>query len=128
MWILNVSVNKIHEDILMDGEMPGIRDEGLLESALARPRNAYGETDLHVLAAKYAFGICNNHPFIDGNKRTSFVVAYIFLLTNGLELIVDEKFVDDTMVDLATEQISEDEFAKWLSNNTKKINVREDDE
>lgn len=131
VWASTELAYEIHEWVIskMGGTL-GIRDEGLLESALSRPRNAYayGEIDLYVLAAKYASGICKNHPFIDGNKRTAFTVAYIFLMDNGFKLIADEKVVDIIMVDLATGKVSEDEFATWLSKHTEKIIQREDDE
>ncbi len=93
IWIRQDVIVSIHERLLADhGGPPGIRDWGLLESALARPRQilAYGEPDLADLAAAYAAGIVRNHPFVDGNKRSGFMAAYVFLACNGLELNATE--------------------------------------
>lgn len=89
VWVTRIDVEAVHEDIIgIGGGSHGLRDAPLLESALARPRNlhAYGETDLFVLAASYAEGIARNHPFIDGNKRTAFLTADLFLTDNGQHL------------------------------------------
>src|SRR2546428_13778953 len=85
-WILRATVLMLHEQSLAEhGGSAGIRDEGLLDSAMGKPRNlwTYGKPDLFDLAASYAFGLVKNHPFIDGNKRTGFVVAVLFLGING---------------------------------------------
>ena len=102
------------------GGLAGIRDEGLLESALARPRNAYahGESDLRALAAGYAFGIARNHPYNDGNKRTAFLAAYAFLGANGLELTADEADAAETMQAVAAGEIDEQTFSAWLRAHT----------
>jgi death-on-curing protein len=87
VWVERDIVLAIHADQIAEhGGLPGLRDQALLDSALARPRQqaAYGVVDLCDLAAAYAFGIARNHPFLDGNKRVSFVVAAVFLQLNGL--------------------------------------------
>src|SRR5579859_2873217 len=100
------------------GGAPGIRDAGLLESALARPRNiwAYAESapTLPVLAAAYAFGISSNHPFVDGNKRTALLVSFAFLDVNGSEVNATQEDAFLTILGLAAGQISEDELAEWF--------------
>ena len=94
----------------------GVRDAGLLESALARPLNlvAYGEPDAAALAAAYGFGISRNHPFIDGNKRTGFVAAELFLRLNGFNLAATDGDCVLTMLAVAAGDLSEDAFAAWL--------------
>jgi death on curing protein len=103
------------------GGASGVRDSGLLDSALARSRNlhARGENDLCTLAASYAFGIVRNHPFVDGNKRTAFLAAYVFLRLNGLDLIADKPGATWAMLALAAGDLSENEYAAWLRANTK---------
>ena len=98
------------------GGSDGIRDEGLLESALARPRqrHAYGSPTLFELGAAYAFGIVKNHPFIDGNKRTGFLAAALFLEINGERFAASEEEVVVQTVALAAGECSEEEYASWL--------------
>ncbi|MBB5518106.1 death-on-curing protein [Amphiplicatus metriothermophilus] len=110
------------EQLAEHGGAAGVRDEGLLESALARPENmaAYGEPDLFELAAAYAFGIVKNHPFVDGNKRAGFMAAATFLLLNGWTLTATDKEVVEAMLALAAGEASEEEFALWLKANCKK--------
>lgn len=98
-----------------------MRDSGLLNSALARPLNlhAHGESDRCTLAASYAFGIVRNHPFVDGNKRTAFLTAYVFLRLNGLDLVADEVGAATAMLALAAGQMPEAEYAARLRANTK---------
>ena len=105
--------------------MVGIRDEALLLSALARPQNlaVYDEPDLAALAASYAFGISSNHPFMDGNKRTAWVVAETFLSKNGHELFADDGDALTMMLALADGSIAEAEFALWLRNYIRPITV-----
>ena len=93
-----------------------MRDPGLMASALARPVNrwAYGEDDLATLAATYAFGVARNHPFVDGNKRTAWVLARLFLALNGIALRFDDGAAVMTMLALAAGELSEDELADWL--------------
>jgi len=119
VWLLEETVRAVHSrQISEHGGSPGIRDEGLLLSALARPQNlaAYGDPppDLAALAASYAFGIARNHPFIDGNKRVALVAARTFLLINSadLEATQEEKYA--TFLRLAEGGLSEDELAEWL--------------
>jgi death-on-curing protein len=93
-----------------------MRDAGLLASALARPRNphAYGESDVCRLAAAYASGIVRNHPFVDGNNRTAFLAAYVFLGLNGFDLGADEVEAAAAILRLASGDIEEEAFADWL--------------
>jgi death on curing protein len=117
IWVLPSVVEAIHDAQCAEhGGALGIRDGGLLDSGLARPRNlhAYGETDICALAAAYASGIVRNHPFVDGNKRTAFLTAYVFLGLNGLELVADEADAATAMLSLASGDIKEDAFAEWL--------------
>jgi death on curing protein len=89
IWLRPDFILSLHEELLAEfGGSAGVRDSGLLESALARPRNllAYGKPGLFDLAASYAHGIVSNHPFVDGNKRTGFMASYTFLARNGFEL------------------------------------------
>ena len=98
------------------GGLEGVRDEGLLESALRRPQNtfAYGDADLFALAAAYAVGIIKNHPFLDGNKRTGFVIAALLLEINGLRFQAPEAKVVERTLALAAGAIGEAEYADWL--------------
>jgi death-on-curing protein len=98
------------------GGSGGIRDEGLLESALARPLNlwAYAKPDLASLAAAYAFGIARSHPFVDGNKRTAWVLARLFLALNGIALTYTPEDAIKAMLSLAAGEFSEDEIADWF--------------
>jgi death-on-curing protein len=119
IWLLEETVRAVHSrQISEHGGRPGIRDEGLLLSALARPQNlsVYGDPppDLAALAASYAFGIARNHPFIDGNKRVALVAARTFLLINDadLEATQEEKYL--TFLRLAEGGLSEDELAEWI--------------
>ena len=94
----------------------GIRDQGLFESAMARPRNlaAYGAPDAPALAASYAFGLARNHPFIDGNKRTAAVVGETFLILNGFGLNASDAEVVVAFLALAAGDLAEDELADWF--------------
>jgi death on curing protein len=118
IWIVDSVVLAIHEAQLAEhGGMVGVRDEGLLASALARPRNvqAYGENpDAASLAAAYGFGLSSNHPFLDGNKRTAFVVMELFLALNGWTLDADDAVCTSMMLTLAAGKLSEPMLAKWL--------------
>jgi death on curing protein len=117
-WIEPDVVLAIHEAQLAEnGGAVGIRDDGLLESALARPKNLYsysGKPDLAELAAAYAAGIARNHPFVDGNKRTAWVLCAIFLELNGVAVIADQGEVVQTMVALANGTLSEAQLVDWL--------------
>jgi death on curing protein len=110
-------VRAVHDEQLAEhGGAPGTRDEGLLESALARPRHlaAYEEPDAAALAAAYGYGIARNHTFVDGNKRTAFVAVELFLAINGLELAADDAACVLTMLAVAAGDLSEDDFAAWI--------------
>ena len=117
IWIDPEVVLAIHEEQLAEhGGSAGIRDTGMLESALARARNlvAYGDPDVFELAAAYGFGIARNHPFVDGNKRTAFVCAELFVVLNGYRLSANDTECVLTMLNLAAGEIDEAAFAEWL--------------
>jgi death on curing protein len=100
-----------------------LRDEGLLESALARPLNlaAYGQPSITELAASYAYGLARNHPFIDGNKRCAFLVSAVFLELNGWELAAAEADAAVVFLKLAGGELEEVELARWFEENAAKI-------
>ena len=114
-----------HEQLVEHGGLDGVRDAGMLDSALARPhhRFAYGgmQVGLCELAAAYAFGIAKNHPFIDGNKRTAFVVCRTFLILNGLDFTAPREARYLMFLGLAEGEVSEAELANWLSSNTQGV-------
>jgi death-on-curing protein len=117
IWVDRSVVIAIHEaQIAEHGGSAGIRDADLLESALARPRNlqAYRTPDCADLAAAYGFGIARNHPFIDGNKRTAFVVVELFLAVNGRQFDADDEECVMTMLAVAAGDIDESAFAAWI--------------
>lgn len=117
VWLLRGVIEAIHdEQIAEHGGGGGLRDAGLLESALDRPRNlaAYGTPDLAALAAALGYGIARNHPFIDGNKRTAFVAVELFLELNGRVLVADDADCVTATLRLAEGAIGEDEFAAWI--------------
>jgi len=116
-WISRRAVEAIHnEQLAQHGGMMGLRDDGLLESALARPQNLFGyeQASLAQCAAAYAFGIIRNHPFNDGNKRTGFVVAVTFLLLNGCYITASEVEVFEIITRLAGGAITEKELVEWF--------------
>ncbi|MCR6645259.1 MAG: type II toxin-antitoxin system death-on-curing family toxin [Terricaulis sp.] len=120
VWVVRATVLLLHaESLAAHGGAGGVRDMGLLESALARPQNlhAYGEGDAAALAAAYAFGIIRNHPFVDGNKRTGFLTAALFLEANGHRFMASEADVIVQTLALAAGEIGEAEFAAWLREN-----------
>ena len=107
----------LHDESLAEhGGRSGLRDEGLLESALARPHQllAYDEPDAAALAAAYGFGLIRNHAFVDGNKRVAFLATGLFLGLNGHRLVTSQVDATLTMVALAAGDLTEDEFAQWL--------------
>ena len=123
-WVLREVVLMLHEQSLAQfGGSAGMRDEGMLDSALGRPQNlfAYGNPTLFDLAASYAFGLVKNHPFIDGNKRTGFVVAVTFLECNGRCFTADEVDAAVRTLALAAGEETEAEFAAWLKANSSKM-------
>jgi death-on-curing protein len=106
----------------MHGGALGVRDEGLLESALARPQQlfAYGQPDIFAMAAAYAAGLARNHPFIDGNKRVAFMAAYVFLVRNGYAVTASEADAAVTFEQLAAGVLAEDTLTEWLRGNSKR--------
>ncbi len=119
VWLLEETVIAIHyRQISEHGGGEGLRDEGLLSSAMSRPKNllAYGtpRPDLAALAAAYAYGIARDHPFVDGNKRTALVAARTFLIVNGVDLKAtqDEKYL--TFLELAKGTLTEEQLADWI--------------
>ncbi|MEN9479823.1 MAG: hypothetical protein RLZZ298_1218 [Pseudomonadota bacterium] len=121
VWIEESVVWAVHEAQLAEhGGSAGVRDSGLLQSALARPLNllAYGEADAPTLAAAYGFGIARNHPFIDGNKRTAFVCVELFLALNGFVLTALDADCVSTMLALAAGELPEADFAAWIKDHT----------
>lgn len=116
-WVRDDVVHAIHDRQLAEHGGPmGVRDEAALDSALPRPRNlaAYESPDAAALAAAYAYGIVRNHPFIDGNKRTGWVVARLFLVRNGYSLRFDPHDAVQTIESLASGKLPESELADWF--------------
>ena len=121
IWVTEKIVLAIHEDQLAQhGGTPGVRDENLLGASLARPKHlfAYGNPTIFDLAAAYGYGLAKNHPFIDGNKRTAFMVMYTFLGLNNYWLEVTEMEVVVKMEGLAMGTETQKAIALWLSNNS----------
>jgi len=123
LWMEAADAVIAHDlDFAAHGGSGGIRDAGLLESALARPKNilAYADSTptLAVLAAAYAFGISANHPFVDGNKRTALLASFAFLDVNGLEVTASQEDAYLTILGLAGGEISEEQLAQWFEANT----------
>jgi death on curing protein len=117
IWVaLEVAMAAHAEQLAEHGGGEGVRDLGLLESAMARPQNLaqYGEPDLAELAAAYAFGIARNHPFIDGNKRTAAVVSETFLVLNGGSLMASDAELVVAFLALAAGELSEEELTIWF--------------
>ena len=117
IWLSRELILAIHDEQLAEhGGAGGIRDEGLLESALARPLNraSYGEPDVAELAALYALAIARNHPFIDGNKRTSYVALETFLTLNGLDFAVSDAEAVVHMLAMASGELTDAEFTLWV--------------
>jgi len=116
-WIDAADAIAYHAELLTEhGGSAGLRDRGLLESALARPQNlaAYGEPTAFELAAAYAFGIAKNHPFVDGNKRVSFVASVTFLELNGWQFAATEEDAAITFLGLAGGKVTEQDLSRWL--------------
>lgn len=123
-WLKDEVLIAVHDEQLAEhGGAEGIRDPGLLSSALARPKNLaeYEKPSAFDLAAAYAAGIIRNHPFLDGNKRTGFLAAYMFLALNGWELVAPEADAAVVVLDLASGKLDEVHFSVWLKENTEKI-------
>ena len=117
IWLTRTMVELVHgEQLAQHGGGHGVRDAGLLESALARPLNraGYGEPDLAELAAIYALGIAKNHPFIEGNKRMAYVALETFLALNGMDLTASDAGSVVAMLDMASGEMSDDAFIAWV--------------
>jgi death on curing protein len=123
VWIDERDALALHGRLLaLDGGATGVRDEGLLQSALARPQqiHAYGENpDIVELSAAYTAGIVRNHPFLDGNKRTGFLVGILFLEMNGYRLTASEEDAAQAVFGLAAGKLDEKAFTDWLRSNVK---------
>lgn len=122
-WLLYEAVLAMHAHQLAEhGGREGIRDTGILDSALQRPMNKhlYGVSDVFDLAAAYAYGIARNHPFVDGNKRTAFVAGRTFLLINGYTLTAPPKQRYEIFMALAAGELEEDKLATWYRDNATK--------
>lgn len=122
LWLERSLVDAIHADQLRQhGGSHGVRDAGLIESALARPRQRWGyqpETDLAALAAAYGYGLARNHGYVDGNKRIAYMAMYVFLGLNDTEIEAPEPEVVALMVEVASGERSEEELAEWLRRST----------
>jgi death on curing protein len=117
IWVAQEVAIAVHAEQLAEfGGGEGVRDLGLLESAMARPQNLeqYGDPDISELAASYAYGIARNHPFIDGNKRTAAVISETFLMLNGATLAATDAELVVAFVALAAGELSEDELTDWF--------------
>lgn len=125
VWLLKPAVVAVHSMMIARfGGADGIRDEGLLDSALVRPTNIYlyeENTDTANLAAAYAAGLIQNHPFVDGNKRIGFMAAFMFLDLNGSMLEADEVSATAMTLSLAASEIEEKDYATWLSANIRAV-------
>jgi death-on-curing protein len=120
IWLDATIVLDVHaEQLALFGGADGVRDLGLLESALGRPLNkfGYGETRLAALAAAYAFGIARNHPFVDGNKRAAFASIIVFLGLNGIDFDVPPEAATAIILGMAAGEIDEDGLARWIADN-----------
>jgi len=119
VWVSKRAVLALHsEQFAEHGGSDGMRDESLLDSALAKPQNVFAydrDATIFRLAASYALGIARNHAFIDGNKRTSLVVSILFLNRNGWDVEAPKEEVYDSFLGLAAGRVAEDELAEWFS-------------
>jgi death-on-curing protein len=119
-WLdLEIMIDVHAEQLALFGGPDGLRDLGLLESALARPQNkfAYGETDLAALAAAYVFGIARNHAFVDGNKRAAFASMIVFLGLNGVDFLVPPENATAMVMSVAAGEVSEESLTRWIRDN-----------
>ena len=126
-WVLPEAVRALHERLLSEfGGPVGIRDDGILESALSRPANrfAYGSPSIPELAAAYAFGLVRDHPFVDGNKRIGFAIAVLFLELNGYRFTASEVDATVQTLALAAHDLDEAGYAAWLKANSKPFRSR----
>jgi len=116
-WLSRQAIEIIHQEQLSEhGGLSGLKDENALEAALARPlhKAAYGEDDLFVLAAAYMYGIVRNHPFSDGNKRTGFLAAYVFLLIHGYSVQAEQADIIEFVLSVAAGEIDEEGITRFL--------------
>ncbi|MBC7727433.1 MAG: type II toxin-antitoxin system death-on-curing family toxin [Microbacteriaceae bacterium] len=116
-WVNKSALLLLHDESLAEhGGGSGLRDPGLLDSALARPHNlvAYGDPDFAALAASYGVGLAKNHPFVDGNKRAAFLAVGLFLYLNGYRLQTTQADATLTILGVAAGAIGEEAFAQWL--------------
>ncbi len=123
VWIERSVILAAHDEQLAEhGGSPGIRDAGLLDSALARPLNraAYGKPDAAELAAAYAYGLATNHPFVDGNKRVAFIALELFLALNGHRLVIDDVNCAMCMLAVASGTMKETALADWIRRHSKR--------
>jgi death on curing protein len=119
-WLTRQIIVAIHgEQLTIHGGASGLRDEGMLDSELDRPKNRWAceQADLPELAAAYAFGIARNHPFVDGNKRTSLLAPYTFLGVNGVDFIVPEAEAAAIILALAAGEVNEESLTRWIRDN-----------
>ncbi len=124
VWLDPPALLAAHDEQLAEhGGAPGIREQGLFESALARPQNlaANGDPDVADLAAAYGFGLAKNHPFIDGNKRTALVALESFLMLNGFELLADDGHTVMAILSVASGAFNENELAAWIRKNIRLV-------
>ena len=127
VWVLREVVHALHERLLSEfGGAAGVRDDGMLESALSRPANqfSYGSPSMPELAAAYAFGLVRNHPFVDGNKRIGFATAVLFLELNGYRFAASEIDATVQTLALAAHDLDEGGYTAWLASNSKPIKAR----
>lgn len=121
-WLSKKALLLLHEESLATfGGAPGLRDEGLLDSALARPQNTHAynaDSTLADLAAPYAFGLAKNHAFMDGNKRAAFLSIGIFLAINGFKLVADQVDAIQTMLAVAAGELDEKGLSAWIHKNS----------
>ena len=120
IWLTRQIIVAIHdEQLAIHGGASGLRDEGMLESALDRPRNkwAYENAELPELAAAYTFAIARNHPFVDGNKRSALLAIYTFLGLNGFDFVVPEAEAAAVILAMAGGEISEEGLTRWIRDN-----------
>lgn len=123
-WLTREIVIVLHGELIAEhGGAPGLRDEGALESALARPhqKHHYEPSDIVDLAAKSAFGLCSNHPFVDGNKRVALASLDVFLRINGWALTATEVEAVATILELASGTLSEEGLVAWVRKNAERL-------
>lgn len=128
IWIDERDALALHDRLIaLDGGAPGLRDPGLLQSALARPQqlHSYGDNpDIIDMAAAYLAGIVRNHPFVDGNKRTGFLLGVLFLELNGYRFTASEESAAQAILSLAAGTLDESALAAWLRSNAKRLSPR----